>query len=200
MRQESLLNLRQLVLDQTNKRIFFAIDCASNMPPAEKPGPARNRRGRFCVTAVVFVLCVTHAYAQDQRNVTEPRIPQSCATLTASLRSSMVKLYKAGTLPVSARGKVKLRKLLPDVIAGFEIDRMEFPGGAYMAGIPHTPGTREYLTCESGAVQLSVGGESWDLAPGDVLVFRGDQKHGYRNSGAQTAVAYSVVALAPAAN
>jgi len=113
---------------------------------------------------------------------------------------AMVKLYKAGTLPVSARGKVKLRKLLPDVIAGFEIDRMEFPGGAYMAGIPHTPGTREYLTCESGTVQLSVGGEAWDLSPGDVLVFRGDQKHGYRNPGAQTAVAYSVVALAPAAN
>jgi len=113
---------------------------------------------------------------------------------------AMVKLYRAATLPVSARGKVKLRKLLPDVIAGFEIDRMEIPGGAYMAGIPHTPGTREYLTCESGAVQLSVGGESWDLNPGDVLVFRGDQKHGYRNPGAQTAVAYSVVALAPAAS
>ena len=74
---------------------------------------------------------------------------------------------------------------------------MEFPAGAYMAGVPHTPGTREYLTCETGTVQLSVAGESWDLEPGDVLVFRGDQKHGYRNPGKQTSVAYSVVALAP---
>jgi quercetin dioxygenase-like cupin family protein len=110
---------------------------------------------------------------------------------------AVVKLYKAEALPVTLRGRVKLRKLLPDVIAGLEIDRMEFPPGAYMAGVPHTPGTREYLTCESGAVQLSVGGEAWELAPGDVLVFRGDQKHGYRNPGTDTAVAYSVVALAP---
>ena len=83
--------------------------------------------------------------------------------------------------------------------AGLEIDRMELPPGAYMAGIPHTPGTREYLTCESGAVELSVGGETWTLAPGDVVVFRGDQKHGYRNPGSALAVTYSVVALAPVA-
>jgi len=41
------------------------------------------------------MLCVTHAYAQDQRNVTEPRIPQSCAILTASLRSSEGKLSES---------------------------------------------------------------------------------------------------------
>jgi hypothetical protein len=35
------------------------------------------------------------------------------------------------------------------------------------------------------------------VKPGDVLVFRGDQKHGYRNTETQTAVAYSVVVLAP---
>lgn len=36
------------------------------------------------------------------------------------------------------------------------------------------------------------------LEPGDVVVFRGDQKHGYRNPGRGTAVAYSVVTLARA--
>jgi len=110
---------------------------------------------------------------------------------------ALVKLYKPDALRATVRGKVKLRKLLPDAIAGLEIDRMEFPGGAYMSGVPHTPGTREYLTCESGRIQLSVAGETWELQPGDVLVFRGDQKHGYRNPAVQTAVAYSVVALAP---
>src|SRR5262245_13398836 len=49
-----------------------------------------------------------------------------------------VKLYKSATLPSTNRGKVRLRKLLPDSIAGFEIDRMELPPGAYMAGVPHT--------------------------------------------------------------
>jgi transcriptional regulator with XRE-family HTH domain len=110
---------------------------------------------------------------------------------------AVVKLFKAGTLPSTTRGKVRLRKLLPDTIAGLEIDRMEMPAGAYMAGVPHTPGTREYLSCESGRIQLTVSGESWELGPGDVVVFRGDQKHGYRNAGNSSAVGYSVVALAP---
>ena len=30
-----------------------------------------------------------------------------------------------------------------------------------------------------------------------MVVFRGDQKHGYRNLGAAEAIAYSVVAFAP---
>lgn len=111
---------------------------------------------------------------------------------------AVVKVYRAGSLPTTARGKVRLRKLLPDTFGGFEIDRMELPAGAYMVGVPHTPGTREYLACESGMIQLTVSGELWDIGPGDVVVFRGDQKHGYRNPGNSGAVAYSIVALAPA--
>ncbi|HSB60948.1 MAG TPA: DNA-binding protein, partial [Vicinamibacteria bacterium] len=34
------------------------------------------------------------------------------------------------------------------------------------------------------------------LGPGDVLVFRGDQRHSYTNPGARPAVGYSVVLLA----
>jgi XRE family transcriptional regulator, regulator of sulfur utilization len=112
---------------------------------------------------------------------------------------AVVKLYKAASLPSVTRGRVRLRKLLPDTIPGLEIDRMELPASSYMAGIPHTPGTREYLTCEAGKVELSVGGETWQLEPGDVVVFRGDQKHGYRNAGSQPAITYSIVSLAPVA-
>ena len=67
-----------------------------------------------------------------------------------------------------------------------------------MTGVPHTPGTREYLTCERGAIELAAAGEVWRLEPGDVLVFRGDQKHGYRNPTGETSVAYSVVCFAAA--
>ena len=42
-----------------------------------------------------------------------------------------------------------------------------------------------------------MAGEHSRLAPGDVVVFRGDQRHSYRNPGARTAVGYSVVLLAP---
>lgn len=108
------------------------------------------------------------------------------------------RLYKAATLPSRTRGAVTVRKLLPETIAGLEIERMELPAGATMAGVPHTGGTREYLTCERGQIELSAGGASWLLAPGDVVVFRGDQKHGYRNPGTATAIAYSVIAFAPA--
>jgi XRE family transcriptional regulator, regulator of sulfur utilization len=46
---------------------------------------------------------------------------------------------------------------------------------------------------------LGVAGEIFVLSPGDVVVFRGDQKHGYRNPGTTLTVAYSVIAFAPVA-
>src|SRR5436189_294248 len=69
---------------------------------------------------------------------------------------------------------------------------------AKMAGVPHTPGTREYLTCETGELLLVVSGEKFVVGVGDVAVFRGDQKHSYANNGARVAVGYSVVVLAKA--
>jgi transcriptional regulator with XRE-family HTH domain len=105
--------------------------------------------------------------------------------------------YPAASLPVRRRGDVSVRRLLPDPMPGLEIDRIELPPGARMVGVPHVAGTREYLTCETGEVELVASGESWRLTPGDVVVFRGDQKHSYANLGARLAVAYSVVAIAP---
>ena len=109
------------------------------------------------------------------------------------------RFYAAASLPTRQRGKVTVRRLLPEAIAGLEIERMELPAGASMSGIPHTPGTREYLTCETGEIELSESGRVWKLGPGDVVVFRGDQKHSYRNPTRGGAVAYSVVVLTPAA-
>ena len=77
---------------------------------------------------------------------------------------------------------------------------MEFAPVARLSGIPHTPGTREYLTCDSGEIVLTAGGEQWSLAPGDVVSFRGDQRHSYANPGRVRAVGYSVVLLAPVAS
>jgi XRE family transcriptional regulator, regulator of sulfur utilization len=107
-----------------------------------------------------------------------------------------VKRYPASALPVRTRGSVTIRKLLPDPIPGMEIDRMELPPGARMNGVPHVAGTTEYLTCERGEVVLVASGESWTLVAGDVVVFRGDQRHSYANTGDRTAVGYSVVVLA----
>lgn len=105
--------------------------------------------------------------------------------------------YPAASLPVRKKGEVLLRSLLPDPLPGVSIERMALPPRRRMAGVPHMPGTREYLTCEEGALELVVAGEKFQLAPGDVVVFRGDQAHSYHNPGGRDAIGYSVVLLAP---
>lgn len=104
--------------------------------------------------------------------------------------------YAKSELTVRARGPAEIRKLLPDPIPGMEIDRIELPPKARMIGVPHTPGTREYLTCESGEMVLVASGEEYRLAAGDVVAFRGDQRHSYANPGTRPAVAFSVVVIA----
>lgn len=105
--------------------------------------------------------------------------------------------FPAGSLPTRTRGTgVTVRKLLPDPIPGMEIDRLELEPGGRMTGVPHTPGTREYLLCEAGRIALTAAGERWELEPGDVVAFRGDQRHAYANPGKTTAVGYSVVVIA----
>lgn len=79
------------------------------------------------------------------------------------------------------RQDAKLRPLVPVALPGLEISRTELAPGGRMVGVPHTTGTREYLTCERGQVELIAGGEHHLLNPGDMLVFRGDQPHSYRN-------------------
>lgn len=115
--------------------------------------------------------------------------------LVASPKASC-QFYPRASLPMKRRGEVTVHKLLPDPIPGMEIDRFTLPAKAHMVGVPHTPGTREYLTCETGKVVLVAAGERWELSEGDVVVFRGDQRHSYQNPGGKPAVAYSVVVLA----
>ena len=105
------------------------------------------------------------------------------------------RLYARGTLSERSPGQALVRKLLPDPIPGMEIDRIEVAPGGRMTGVPHTPGTREYLTCEAGEILLVVSGERIRLESGDVAVFRGDQRHSYHNPGRRPAVGYSVVVL-----
>lgn len=106
-------------------------------------------------------------------------------------------VYRAADIAERRRQGTRLRPLVPEAIPGLEVSRMEFSPGGALTGVPHTPGTREYLTCEQGRIELAAAGERWELAAGDVLVFRGDQRHGYRNlDSRRTAVAISVVCFA----
>lgn len=105
--------------------------------------------------------------------------------------------YARDTLAVRERGGVSVRSLLPHRVPNMVLERLELPPGARMSGTPHTAGTREYLACEKGTIELMASGERFVLQAGDVVVFRGDQRHGYGNIGTGTAVGYSVVVLRP---
>jgi transcriptional regulator with XRE-family HTH domain len=119
----------------------------------------------------------------------------SLEELVASPRAAC-QFYPRGSLPTRERGQAVVRKLLPDAIPGTEIDRIELPPAGRMVGVPHTPGTREYLTVESGLIVLVAAAERWELEPGDVVAFRGDQRHSYANPGRAPAIGYSVVVMA----
>jgi transcriptional regulator with XRE-family HTH domain len=98
------------------------------------------------------------------------------------------KVYRAGSLPTRVRGKVTVSSLLPDNIPGTTIERIELPVGTRLIGVPHTPGTREYLRCETGELELVAACETYRHEPGDVVDFRGDQNNSYTNHGKSVAV------------
>jgi transcriptional regulator with XRE-family HTH domain len=107
-------------------------------------------------------------------------------------------LFRADQVREQKRRGGRLRALLPETIPGLDLARMEIEPGAQILGVPHTAGTREYLTCEKGRIELVASGERWQLGPGDVLVFRGDQRHTYRNLDPRRAAsAITVVCFAP---
>ena len=105
--------------------------------------------------------------------------------------------YPADTVLIQKRGDSFIRKLLPHHLPGVDFDRMEIAPGSRIAGIPHKTGTKEYLTCEKGSIELAVTGEKYKLTSGDVVAFRGDQKHSYMNNGREPAVGFSVVIFSP---
>jgi transcriptional regulator with XRE-family HTH domain len=118
----------------------------------------------------------------------------SIEELTASPRAE-VRHYPKGELPTRRRGEVMVSSLLPDEVPGMLFERLELPPDSRLIGVPHTPGTREYLSCERGEIELIASGNAFRLATGDVAVFRGDQRHSYANVGRGNAVGYSVVML-----
>ena len=110
---------------------------------------------------------------------------------------SEIEFIKAKDVKEKRRGQAKIKPLVPDALPGLEFSRMEIEPGGRMVGVPHKAGTREYLTCETGRIELIVAGDHWLLEEGDMLVFRGDQRHSYRNPDpGRTAIAVSVVLFA----
>jgi transcriptional regulator with XRE-family HTH domain len=105
----------------------------------------------------------------------------------------MGRLYRPAELPTREVRGVEFRQVVPDAIPGITLERMAFPPRSRVTGVPHTPGSREYLICETGALVLTTESQRWELAPGDVVVYRGDQSHGYHNPHAEPAVVFTLI-------
>lgn len=117
--------------------------------------------------------------------------------LTSSPPTAAKQYYRKELVERQRQGVV-IRSLIPHRVPHIVIERMEFSPQARFVGTPHMAGTREYFTCESGRVEVVASGEQYLLEAGDVLVFRGDQRHAYRNRSDKPSVGYSVVMLRPA--
>jgi transcriptional regulator with XRE-family HTH domain len=118
----------------------------------------------------------------------------SIEELIAAPRAA-VELFKAGALPARERGAAVIRQLLPDPIPGVSLERIELPPRASFPGVPHTPGSKEYLACDRGTIVLAVAGRKLTLEAGDVVAFLGDQRHSYANPFAAPASGTSAVVL-----
>lgn len=114
-----------------------------------------------------------------------------------SLPAASAKHFRKEDLSQRERQGVVVRSLLPHKVPNMVLERMEFSPRGKLVGTPHMAGTREYFTCESGRVELIASSERYVLDAGDVVVFRGDQKHSYANLADKTSVGYSVVVLRP---
>ncbi|MEZ4238184.1 MAG: cupin domain-containing protein [Myxococcota bacterium] len=102
------------------------------------------------------------------------------------------------TAGVTGAGEVRwtTRPLLPHPLDGLVVERIALAPRASFRGAPHLAGSREYLACETGRVRLTTAAGAWVLGPGDVIAYRGDQRHGYSNPDDVPCVAYTVVVVA----
>jgi len=131
------------------------------------------------------------------------KVAQSLAVpideLLASPRA-MVRRWAAGDVVLQTKGRgVSIRPLVPEPVPDSMMEVMDFAPGALMGGTPHLPGTREFFTCLDGRVRVTVAGDAFDLATGDVLAFPGNLPHAYQNLDALApARGVSVVILAKA--
>jgi XRE family transcriptional regulator, regulator of sulfur utilization len=119
--------------------------------------------------------------------------------LLASPRAR-VRHWPAAEVASRTKGRgVHIRELVPEPVPEGMIEVMDFEPGAVMGGTPHLPGTREFFTCLTGRVNLTVAGDRHELVEGDVLAFPGNQPHSYQNADAAApARGISVVVLAKA--
>lgn len=146
----------------------------------------------------------TMTYLESGRgNPSLANLAKISQTLQVSLEELLAKPREQSTLiryadlprQTKAKGLAAVLPLLPEPLPGFQIERLELQPRARLGGTPHLVGTREFFTCMTGNLSLTVGELMHELGPGDVVAFPGDQTHAYHNHGSTKMVGISVVSL-----
>jgi transcriptional regulator with XRE-family HTH domain len=79
-----------------------------------------------------------------------------------------------------------------------ELWRWVVKPGEVFGGDAHVPGVREMVWVERGTLTLVVGGETYQVAPGQSVRFPGVRTHRYSNEGSTDVVLIMVVMIPPA--
>ena len=115
------------------------------------------------------------------------------ATPAAAPAMDFVPAHAAPSLR-SPDGLCELRILGPIELAGqFEWYALTVQPGGALESSAHEEGTREHLTVQSGALEVSAGPQTQRLKPGETARYAANQPHVIRNTGKTVASGWLVV-------
>lgn len=106
------------------------------------------------------------------------------------------KHWPAESLPVHRQGRATLRTLIDHTTSGLIMHRVALQPSANFTPRLGLPQTYVYLTCELGELHVDLAHRQHVLVAGDLLAFKADQPHTYRNPTRVRAVGFSVVSHA----
>jgi transcriptional regulator with XRE-family HTH domain len=110
--------------------------------------------------------------------------------------SSAIQIIRAGDRAQIFRADrhCQIRTLSPlNLEKDVELYELRLPVRGFLRSQPHVEGTREFLTVESGAIELQCGGARAVLEKGDSTTYRADVPHAIVNASRREAVMFLVV-------
>jgi mannose-6-phosphate isomerase-like protein (cupin superfamily) len=107
------------------------------------------------------------------------------------------KVLRAGASPAlrSANGQMESRLLSPGgAPPGLEVYELRIASRGSYQSEPHSTGTTETLVVLTGALRVTVGHESFELATGDSIFFNADVPHTYESRSSHPTRCLDVIA------
>ncbi|HEX4336654.1 MAG TPA: XRE family transcriptional regulator [Polyangiaceae bacterium] len=109
------------------------------------------------------------------------------------------RVLRAGDAQVlrSADGRMESRLLSPaGASQNVDVYELKFSPKGILLSEPHASGTTETLIVLTGALRVSVGEETHELAPGDSIFFHADVPHAYESRSSHETRCLDIVAYA----